>query len=162
MEKIVKQFFVITKTDALSFLLFVIPFVSVFIGVSPFIFGDISLQRSFGRISTITTESSHFYFLFALYVTPFVLALYILRILLILNIILKGKRVNGIVTEIHFIKDRGIVVYEYRVGDFIYRTVNRIMKSRLTLQFRKGSMVHVCFDQKNPRKAFIKELYSIT
>ena len=154
------QYIKITKTDALSFFLFIVPLVLIGMAVTPFIFGDITFQRSFGRIGELTTNGSSFYFLIAIVLMPFALFFYIRRIRLIGNVVNNEECVQGSIVNIQFTKDRGYVIYEYEVKKTKYRTTNRIMKHNLTDHLTIGDKVEVCFNDKKPKEAFIKKIYS--
>lgn len=149
----------ITKTDALSFLLFVIPIILTGMGLIPFIFGETTFNRSFGRTGTLTTDSSKDFFLMALLSTPAVIILYLRRLHFINRIVDSNNCIPGKVADVQFTKDRGYVTYEYAVKNQTYRTTNRIMKSATTQALSVGSLITVCYNTKNPKQAFIKEIY---
>lgn len=154
-----KQVIKITLTDAVSFLSFIVPIIISGLGIAPYLFGEFTLKRSFGRETTLTTNESSFFFLMAAFLLPVTLFIYIRRLSLIKKIVNTGEKVIGKIEEIQFTKDRGYVVYKYQVNKVTYQTTNRIMKSKATQLLSSGNEVTVCFDVKNPKKAFIKDIY---
>lgn len=149
----------ITKTDALSFMLFITPIVIAGMGITPLLFGNLAFKRNFGREVILTGNNSEFFFLMAAGLFPILLFFYIRRLNLIKTIVNNGGIIDGKVIERQFIKDRGYIVYEYKLQKIKYKTINRIMKSPLTQKLSVGDKITICYDKKNPKRAFIKELY---
>lgn len=152
----------ITKTDALSLLLFISPLVLLVMSIAPFIFGEISIKRSFNRTGTLDFESSQFFTLFGLCITPICLLAYYKRLTFINSVLSSGYSIKGVVNLISFQGDRGSIVYSYRLSQVEYTTTNRIMKNSITKKIRQGDKVTVLYNPKKPKKpknAFISQIY---
>jgi hypothetical protein len=149
----------ITLTDALSFLLFIIPLVLAAMGLLPLVIGDIEFSRSFGRTGTLTADSSNSFLLAALILLPIALYFYFRRLSMVKNVVNNGTKVTGKIADIRFIKDRGYVVYQYQVRGKTFIAINRILKSKITEMLSIGKEVIICHDFENPKRAFIEEIY---
>lgn len=67
--------------------------------------------------------------------------------------------VEGTITMIRIIKDRGRVEYSYHYSGQTYHTGNAIHKNKFTKSLREGDHVDLAVSRSNPSKALIKEMY---
>lgn len=78
-----------------------------------------------------------------------------------LNAILKdGTEIVGRVKSLSFTRDRGIVVYTYQYQGKKYQTGATLHKTRLTRDLQPGKDIRLIVSKSDPRRAFIKHLYT--
>jgi hypothetical protein len=153
------SYFKITKTDAFAFLLFIIPIVLFISAAIPFFLGDVSFDRSYGRILTYNKQSTEF-FLKALFISlPIVVILFVLRVEFIKKILINGSKTSGVVSKSSFQKDRGYILFTYTVDSEQYDNINRVMKTRRTSSLNKDDHITVRYQKNNPTKAFIEDIF---
>lgn len=81
------------------------------------------------------------------------------RIARIRRIIQTGERVEGGITDIRFIKDRGRVSFRYLLNGEVVEGGAPVMKNATTLQLIPGTVVELALDPEDPSKAIVVELY---
>lgn len=99
---------------------------------------------------------------FPIIVTAIMVPLFLWRVWIIWSTLTCGIDVNGIITSIFFFRDRGRVDYSYTFEGKPYRRGNGIMKSRVTLHLEPNTNVILAVNPKNPKLAFIRDIYSST
>jgi hypothetical protein len=81
------------------------------------------------------------------------------RIRSIQQLFAKSVEINGQVTNISFIKDRGRVEYSYTYQNQKYSGGSAIMKTGKTQKLSSGSQVVLLVNPDQPKRALIRELY---
>lgn len=119
-------------------------------------FGIISRSRS-GNASA--SESSSFFLILASVLTILGILGLMWRINFFTQLVLKGERVKGQITEIYFRKGHGRIEFIYYYQGSEYNSGSAVRKTRTTKSFRKGQEIGLLIDPDNPRKAIIEKLY---
>src|SRR5574341_1001541 len=70
-----------------------------------------------------------------------------------------GMPTQGIVTGIGFFRGRGRIEYSYTVQGEKQMSANAINKNSRTRKLRVGQKVTVLVDPKDPKRAFIRDIY---
>ena len=94
-------------------------------------------------------------------ILPFVfLVLGFLRFNVLKSYFSSGVYVQGMITDVWFMKDRGRVTYSYEIEGQVYTRGNAIMKTKETKLLVKGKPVDVLVKYDSHNKAIIKHLYA--
>lgn len=99
-----------------------------------------------GGVVSLALTAVLFYFLFR-------------RIARIRRIIQTGNRVEGGITDVTFIKDRGRVNFRYVLNGQVLEGGAPVMKNATTLQLIPGTVVELALDPEDPSTAIVVELY---
>jgi hypothetical protein len=147
----------IVKNDYGALLGFILPLLLWGLFIATNVFGFSFSRR--GR--TLPADSSDSTFLYiAIIGTVFGIALLVWRVYTFQQVFANGEKAIGRITTVTFFKDRGRIQYSYSVNGQTYETGNSIMKNRTTQSFQDGSDIELIVDRSNPKRAFIKALYS--
>jgi hypothetical protein len=84
----------------------------------------------------------------------------LLRFLLIRVAFVDGHSIQGEISEVRFFRGRGKICYSYMVNGQKYLSGNRVQHTRETKKFRVGDPVTLMVDRNQPKRAFIRDLYS--
>jgi|WetSurMetagenome_2_1015567.scaffolds.fasta_scaffold102136_2 hypothetical protein len=84
----------------------------------------------------------------------------LLRLQLIISVFNYGIDVKATITQVSFFRDRGTIAYVYDYHDQRYQSSAPVMKNQTTRNLFVGQSVIVMIDRNNPKRAFIRELYS--
>jgi hypothetical protein len=95
----------------------------------------------------------------ALPITLVGISLMIWRIRLIKSAFEDGREVTGIIETVSFYRDRGRISYIYSFDGNRYRSVNSVMKHRITSGLQQGQEVAIMANNDNPKIAFIRDIY---
>ena len=76
------------------------------------------------------------------------------------NTFANGENAVGQITSVSFFKDRGRIEYSYSLNGQTHQSGNAIMKNQKTQSFREGDQIELIIDRLNPKRAFIKILYT--
>lgn len=71
----------------------------------------------------------------------------------------EGERADGVVIQVNFQRERGRVKYEYTYQNEKYESGNALLSNKRTRLLHPGQRVTVVVCRKNPRQAFLEELY---
>ena len=71
-----------------------------------------------------------------------------------------GMEATAAISNVSFFRDRGRVDYVYTYQGQKYVSGNAIHKVKQTLALRGGAQVVLMVDRNNPRRAFIRDLYT--
>ncbi|HJR79728.1 MAG TPA: DUF3592 domain-containing protein [Anaerolineales bacterium] len=77
----------------------------------------------------------------------------------IASVFADGQQTKGVITGIGFFRGRGVVKYSYTFKGTTQISDNAINRNGRTRKLRVGQKVTVLVDPKNPKRAFIQELY---
>jgi len=91
-------------------------------------------------------------------VAAFLFTLY--RFLQIRGVFMDGQSTQGEVSEVRFFRGRGIIRYVYTINGEKYLSGNRVQLTRETRNYRVGDPVTLMVDRNQPKRAFIRDLYS--
>jgi hypothetical protein len=151
------SFFRIVKNDygALLGLAFPVALWGLFIATNVFGF---SLSRREGELPADSSDSTILYI--AIVGTVLGIALLVWRVYTIQQFFANGERTFGRITNVAFFNDRGRIEYSYQMNGHPYQSGNAIMKNQKTQSFRNGDEIELIVDRSNPKRAFIKELYT--
>jgi hypothetical protein len=151
------SFFSIVKNDygALLSLAFPVVLWGLFIATNVFGF---SLSRK-GRQQPSGSNDSTFIYI-AIVGTVLGIGLLVWRMYTIKQSFANGESTMGRITNVAFVKDRGRIEYSYHMNGQPYQNGNAIMKNQKTQAFRNGDEIELIVDRSNPKRAFIKKLYT--
>jgi hypothetical protein len=82
------------------------------------------------------------------------------RVNLLSRMVTNGLEATAIISQIFFYKDRGQVRYTYVNQGQNMTITNAIAKTKQTKLIMQGQQVIVLVDPANPKRAFIRDLYS--
>lgn len=71
----------------------------------------------------------------------------------------EGMRVQGVILQVNFRRDRGRVTYAYTCQGEKYEHGNAIMKNKRTRLLQPGQQVTVVVSRDNPKRTFLQDLY---
>lgn len=77
----------------------------------------------------------------------------------ITSVFAEGERAKGEITGIGFFRGRGVVKYSYMVQGKKQLSDNAVNKNGRTRTLRVGQKVTVFVDRRDPKRAFIQEIY---
>lgn len=81
------------------------------------------------------------------------------RVISILSLCNAGLEAKAIITEIGFFRDRGYIKFLYTYQGQKYVGSQRVMKNKITTQYRNGQEVNIVVDRENAKKAIITDLF---
>jgi hypothetical protein len=89
------------------------------------------------------------------------IGIYILirRVLMIWTIFQNGSQVRGKICKVEMHRDRGRVEYNYIFNHQEYQSGAGVHRNKQTLALKTGERVLLVIDNKNPKCAFIQDLY---
>lgn len=147
----------ILKNDYLALVSLLLPSVFIVLYVDALCGGVLRSLLKIGR--TGIGEPKTFLYIVIASVLIFV-PLLIYRITAMKNHFKNGVTVDGRITYLEFYKDRGRVEYKYSYNDEQYESGNALPKNAYTSALKKDMLVSLIINKDNPKKAFIKELFT--
>jgi hypothetical protein len=82
------------------------------------------------------------------------------RFLQIRGVFENGHPTQGEISEVRFFRGRGIIRYVYTFNGENHLSGNRVQLTRETKKYRVGDPVTLMVDRSQPKRAFIRDLYS--
>ena len=147
----------IVQSDYLSMLGVLIPIVSLIMYAAIVFNGYLPALRGHDPINGAHGALFFFYLSILGVVVGLPLAFWRIRTVQIL--FSKSMEVNGQITNIAFIRDRGRVDYSYIYQSKNYTGGIAIMKTSQTQKLRVGNQVVILVDPDNPKGSLIRDLY---
>ena len=83
----------------------------------------------------------------------------ILRVFKIRRHFARGEIVEGVITNVVYVKDRGRLEYFYDYAGMRYHSGNAIHQNKKTRGFWRGQPVKLVVNKENPKNAFVKSIY---
>jgi hypothetical protein len=120
----------------------------------PIVFGVFSLYFFFSG-----DDAVRLFLPLAIGVTVIGVPVLIRRYRTISSVFVEGEQAKGIITGIGFFRGRGNVKYSYTVQGKKQESSNAINKNGRTRKLQVGQKVTVLIDPKDPKQAFIQEIY---
>lgn len=120
----------------------------------PIAFGGFSIYFFFTR-----NDAFQLFLLLAIGVTIVGVPVLIRRYRAISSVFEDGAQTKGVVTSLSFFRGRGQVKYSYTFQGEEQISDNAINKNSRTRKLRVGQTVTVLVDRKDPKRAFIQEIY---
>jgi hypothetical protein len=151
------SFFSVVKNDYGALLGLAFPVVLWGLFIATNVFG-LSLSRRGRQLPTDSNDSTFLYI--AIVGTVLGIGLLVWRMYTIKQFFANGEIAIGRITNVAFFKDRGQIEYSYHMNGQPYQSRNAIMKNQKTQAFRNGDEIELIVDRSNPKRAFIKELYT--
>ena len=144
--------------DYAAFLLAITGPIFLVLSIAGGVFGFLPEVKRPGSIP-VTPETAVVGAVASLVLTVVLLFLLYRRIARIRRIIQTGERVEGGITDIRFIKDRGRVTFRYVLNGQVVEGGAPVMKNATTLQLIPGTVVELALDPEDPSRAIVVELY---
>ena len=144
--------------DYAAFLLAITGPIFLVLSIAGGVFGFLPEVKRPGSIP-VTPETAVVGAIASLVLTLVLLFLLYRRIARIRRIIQTGERVEGGITDIRFIKDRGRVTFRYVLNGQVVEGGAPVMKNATTLQLIPGTVVELALDPEDPSRAIVVELY---
>ena len=144
--------------DYAAFLLAITGPIFLVLSIAGGVFGFLPEVKRPGSIP-VTPETAVVGAIASLVLTLVLLFLLYRRIARIRRIIQTGERVEGGITDIRFIKDRGRVTFRYLLNGQVVEGGAPVMKNATTLQLIPGTVVELALDPEDPSRAIVVELY---
>ncbi len=113
-----------------------------------------------GDGSVIPPRAAPFYMILAIVATLTSLAVFAWRLWLIYSVFKHGANVKGKITSVFIKRDRGRVEYTYIFDRKEYQTGVEIHRNERTKALKEGEHVDLLVDCSNPKRAFIRHLYT--
>jgi hypothetical protein len=112
-----------------------------------------------GRKSLVSPWISPYLLYLAVAITLVGLGLLVWRVYLIWSMFRHGQEVAGRIASVVINRDRGRVEYTYTYKRKRYKTVAAVHRNKQTKALKSGEAVVLMVDQKNPERAFIRNIY---
>ena len=144
--------------DYAAFLLAITGPIFLILSIAGGVFGFLPEVKRPGSIP-VTPETAVVGVVVSLVLTVILLFMLFQRIARIRRIIQTGERVEGGITDIRFIKDRGRVTFRYVLNGQVVEGGAPVMKNPTTLQLIPGTVVELALDPEDPSRAIVVELY---
>lgn len=144
--------------DYAAFLLAITGPIFLVLSIAGGVFGFLPEVKRPGSIP-VTPETAVVGAVVSLVLTVVLLFMLYRRVARIKRIIQTGERVEGGITDVRFIKDRGRVTFRYVRNGQVIEGGAPVMKNATTLQLIPGTVVELALDPEDPFKAFVVELY---
>lgn len=136
--------------------LWLLPLCGKYLGVLP----GSRTDRLRGERATDAGESDlRILFAVAAVFSPLCVGLAALRVREIRQVFARGRDVEGRITSLGFVKDRGRVEFEYRVGGTLLRGGQAIWRNATTEALREGQAVTLVVDEVKPARAYVATLF---
>lgn len=72
----------------------------------------------------------------------------------------RGTSAMGVITEVHIVKDRGRLHFEFEADGARVRSWMPVHKTKAVLSLSPGDRIGVLFDGRQPTRAVVKHLYA--
>ena len=144
--------------DYAAFLLAITGPIFLVLSIAGGVFGFLPEVKRPGSIP-VTPETAVVGAVLSLVLTVVLLFMLYRRIARVRRIIQTGERVEGGITDIRFIKDRGRVTFRYLLNGQVVEGGAPVMKNATTLQLIPGTVVELALDPEDPSRAIVVELY---
>jgi hypothetical protein len=147
----------IIATDFFTFVSFVAPLAVLVLALDDKYIGVLSGFFSRGRSGS--GESHEFFFIFSATLSSTLIPYAVYRIYLFRKWFKNSTVVRGIVTFVPAVSDRGTFRYYFMFNGRKYSSWNLVHRTKNTRAILPGQEVDIVVYNKNPKKAFIRDLY---
>jgi hypothetical protein len=140
-------------------------YLSLLLGLAPMVLWAMYIATAFGivfrsrRSGTELAGQDPVFLALAAVVTLVCVPLLFIRLQRVKELFAKGTLLQGEITSVKFIKDRGRVEYKFPFGGLEIQTGAAVHKTAATTRLRPGQKVELVVDHQNPKRALIVDLY---